>query len=697
MSEDTQRDESLPADEKLGKFILDIIRDADVTDEQRDQANEDMRFVHVTGGMWEGFLEKDFDTDRVKMEFDVVSNFLQRFLGELDQSPIGVEYKPDDGKTTDDDAELLNGIYRGDFRNFSGAIATDNAVDEAATCGYGAMKLATESEDDTDPENEDQHIAWRPIYNAYNSVFWDQAAQRIDKRDARWVTVLKPFTKDSFKEVWPDNDPVSAFTPESRQFQNVNLQTPDFVFVATRYEVVRKNETVFIYNNLASGTVEVYNQEDHDLIKDELRAIEFIEFVRERVVLRQSVEKTVFSGVDILKDTRRIAGKWIPVIPFYGYRAYVDGVEWYRGLVRKLKDAARLFNMQVSQLAENAASTGQEIPIFGRDQMQNGDIQAQWADKNNKPYLVVDPLLDKDGNIVSSGPVGYLKPAQLDGSSQALLQVVPGYLQDATGGMPQDTLNPDMSGKAIRALIMRENLTTRKIMKNISDAILWSGEVYQSMAAEIYTTQRIMRTIGKDGKDGQVQLLKTVMDTETGKVIESNTLKGKKFRAYSDVGPQYETLREQTVEDLKGMLETMQNVQGAQQYIPAMLAVLLQNITGVGLDPIKELNRRIMLAQGLVKPETPEEEALVQQLQQPQEDPNRELIEAATNQQNAEARSLDSSSVQKIADASKKEAETAKILTGIPMDEAKLRLEIQKQFDAQQKDVFERVSNLPIP
>lgn len=695
MTDDTERDAALQGDGKLDKFKLDIAKDADVVDEQRDQANEDMRFVNVTGGMWEGFSTDEFDS-RVKMEFDVVSNFLQRFLGELDQSPIGVEYKPDDGKTTNDDAELLNGIYRADFRNFSGAIATDNAVDEAATCGYGALKLATEFEDDTDPENEDQHIAWRPIYNAYNAVFWDQAAQRIDKRDARWVTMLKSFTKDSFKEVWPDNDPVSAFTPESRQFENVDLQTPDFVFVATRYEVVRKNETVFIYNNLASGTVEVYNQEDHDLIKDELKTIEFITFVRERVVLRQSVEKTVFSGEDILKDTRRIAGKWIPVIPFYGYRAYVDGVEQYRGLVRKLKDPARLFNMQVSQLAENAASSGQEVPIFGRDQMQNSEIQAQWADRNNKSYLVVDPLLDKDGNIVSSGPIAYLKPAQLDGSSTALLQIVPAYIQDATGGMPQDTLNPDMSGKAIRALIMRENLTTRKIMKNISNAILWSGEVYQSMAAEIYTTQRIMRTIGKDGKDGQVQLLKTVMDTETGKVVESNTLKGKKFRAYSDVGPQYETLREQTVEDLKGMLETMQNVQGAQQYIPAMLAVLLQNITGVGLDPIKDVNRRIMLEQGLVKPETPEEEALVQQLQQPQEDPNRELIEAAANQQNAEARSLDSSSVQKIADANKKEAETAKILTGIPMDEAKLRLEIQKRFDEQQRDVSEMVRDLPI-
>ena len=125
-------------DERLIRFKLDIVRDADVTDEQRDQANEDMRFVNVVGGMWEGFLTNDFTEDRVKMEFDLVSDFLQTFLGKWALSPVAVEYKPDDSKTSDDDAELLNGIYRADFRNNSGDIATDLAVDEASI-GFGSL------------------------------------------------------------------------------------------------------------------------------------------------------------------------------------------------------------------------------------------------------------------------------------------------------------------------------------------------------------------------------------------------------------------------------------------------------------------------------------------------------------------------------------------------------------------------------
>ena len=443
----THESENLDEAEKLNKFKLDISRDADVVDEQRDQANEDMRFVNVPGGMWEGFLTNTFDDKRVKMEFDIVSKPLQTFLGEWAQNRKGVEYKPGDDKTSDDDAEMLNGIYRADFRDNSGKIATDLSVLEASTCGVGAFKLATIFEDDENEENDNQRIEWRPIFNAYNSVFWDQAAQRNDKRDARWCTTLKPFTKDAFKEAYPDKNPTSAYTPETfRNQDNGSTQTPDFVYVATRYEAVRKKETVFIYNNLQTSEVEAYTKEDHELIKDELKADEFRTFIRERKVMRRSVEKTIFSGEDILDDTRRVAGKWIPIIPVYGFRAYVDGVEYYRGLIRKQKDANRLFNMQVSQLAENAAGDGQQKPIFTRDQMQNTDVQNVWADLNNKPYAVVDPALDSEGNIIASGPLGYTKPGQLDGNMAALLNIVPAYMQEVAGSLPQEVSDPDASG-----------------------------------------------------------------------------------------------------------------------------------------------------------------------------------------------------------------------------------------------------------
>ena len=670
-------------DPRLDQFKQDISDDADVTCDQRDAANSDMRFINVLDGMWENFLEDQYacdNEDRVRLQMDLVSGPRNRFVGEWNQNRVGVEYKPDDAGTTKDDSNLLNGIYRSDFRQFSGKMATDNAVDEVATCGVGAMKLATEFEDEEDPENENMNIVWRPIHSAYSTVYWDQAALRIDKRDAKWCTELKQFSNASFKREYPDNNPVSAYTPEEFYYSsNSRTLVNEFIYIATRYEVVRKKEKVFVYNDLEAGKVVAYDKEQHELIKDELAKNELVEFVRERDVMRQSVEKTVFSGDAILEPTRRIAGKWIPIVPFYGYRSFVDGVEWYYGLVRKLKDGQRLFNTQISQLAENAASTGQEVPIFAPSQMENTDIQDFWSDKNNLPYLLAEPLLDKDGNIVATGPTGYNKPAQLDGSTAALVQIIPQLMQEITGGAPEEARSNDMSGKAINALIKRQNMVSQVINDNIANAIAWSGEIYQSMAAEVYTTDRIVNTITKDGTDGTVQLMGLVMDEQTGRMIEGNDLRGKKFQSYADVGPQYDTIREQTVEELKGMMESLANTPEAQKYMPLMISVMINNISGVGLEPLKEFNRNQMIVQGLVKPENPEEEAMLQAAQQPKEDPQQKLVEAAAEQQQAEARSLDASSLQKTADAGLKQAQTAETLSGIDRDDMQLFLDQQNK------------------
>ena len=690
--------DNLDEDERLTKFKQDITKDADVTAEQREAANADMRFINVKGGMWEGFLSNDFTEDRVRMEFDLVSNFLETFLGKFEQKPIGVEYKPDDGTTTDEDAELLNGIYRADFLNHSGMIATDNAMREAVTCGVGAMKLGTLFEDEEDPENDHQRIEWRPIYNAYNSVYWDEAAKRIDKRDARWCTILTSYTADSFEAEYPGKSAVSAYTPESLDFNNSYTSTPSLIYVAERYEVIKQTESVFVYNNLEASKVETYSVEDHELIEDELRASPVHKFVRERKILRRTIEKSIFSGEEFLQPPKRLAGKWIPIIPFYAYRSYVDGAEWYRGLIRKLIDPQRTFNVEMSQVTENAASAGQEVPIFLRQQVENPDIKSLWANKNNKPYLVVDPATDDDGNILASGPIAYSKPPMLDGNTNALLQIVPQFVQDTTGGVPQETMNPDASGKAIRALMEREDARTTTVVKNFKDSIVSSGEVYQSIVPEVYNKPRILRTINKEGREAVTELSKVVMDEETGRLVESNTFFGKKFRAYPDIGPRYETLREQTVEEIKGAIDAVKGSAQEAVYMPVLLGMLFENISGVGIVPLKDMNRRLMLTQGLVKPETEEEQAIIEQAKQQQQQPDaqQQLIEAAAAQQQAEARSLDSSSIQKIADAKKKGAETMEIIAGLGMDQERLNMEADK-FAAEQRTAFlESLQGLPI-
>ncbi len=698
----------------LTRFKEDLGKDADMMKDQSERANQEMRFIHVPGGMWEDFGTDSatsingltganaFD-DRTKLELDLVSPYRNRFVGQWNQNRIGVEYTADDSDTSDADAELLNGIYRADYRQNSGKMAVDNAVGEVADVGYGCFEIMAFFEDEGDAENDNQRIAWEPIYNAYNTVFWDNMAKRIDKKDARHCTKLIPFTTDGFEERWPGFTPVSAYDPDDL------FREHKIIYVGKRYEVVKRMETRFVYNDLEASKVISFSAKEHEKIKDELEADEFKKFVRERKVIAQTIEVTVFSGDAILEETKRIAGKWIPIIPLYGFRAYIDGLEWYEGLVRKFIDSQRLFNMQMSQLAENAATAGQEVPIFTTEQMLNKDIQDIWADKNNAPYLIVDPVTDGKGNIVHMGPIGYSKPPMLDQSTATLLQIVPEHIRNMTGGAPQDTLDPAMSGKALRAIQKREDLNTQTINDNIANAIEWSGEVYQPIAAELYTSRRMISTIGKDGTMSRKPLMTIVQDSESGKVVEASDLRGKKFRVFADVGPQYDTLREQTVEDLKGMLEAMKEIRGGEQYIPAILSAVIENSTGVGLDPIKQLNRKLMIQQGLIQPETEEEKRAFAEFQQQaqQPDPQQKLLDAAATQQEAEARNLDAKAADNVASAELKKVKAEQVLSDIEIDEATAESEIGISIEDSETDrlnaltkrresIFKTVGDLPL-
>lgn len=677
-------------DERLDEFKRDIAKDAGVAQDQSDLADQEMRFLNVPGGMWEGWGDEQF-TDRVRLELDFITPLVNRFLGEWALNRTGVEYKPNDAGTTRDDSDLLNGIYRADFRDNSGGMATDQGVKECVQCGYGAMKIATLFEDEGDPENLNQNIEWRPIHNAYQTVFWDNSAMRIDKRDARHCTVLSQFTRDSFKAEYPGEDPVSAYLPRNINTLDRDRRRSDIIFVATRYEIVKVRELIFVYDNLRADRVDKFTEEDHELIKDELKDDELFIFKHKRKVTRQRVEKTVFSGAKILEETRRIVGRFIPIIPFYASRYYIDGSERYFGMVRKHMDEQRAFNVQVSQVTENAGSAAQSVPMFDPDQMGGPNIANAWANKNNKSWLPVRTLLTKDGKPIAVGPVAFTKPSQLDPNTAALMQIITDHFSRTTGGPPQEVLSKDASGKAINARIKRENMVTQPINDNIARAIAWSGVVYQGMAAEVYTTQRIVKIISRDDVDSEALLLGNVVDEETGRLVESNNLRNKKFKAYADVGPQYETMREQSVDDMMRMLEVLVPIESAKEFVLPMITSIMKNMTGVGLDSIKELARKISVLQGFVKPETPEEEAMVaqaqqQKQQQQQQNPQTLLIQAAAQQQQAEARSLDASSLQKTADAKKKAAETIEITQNLNVPRDKLLLEAQKQITDQARE-----------
>lgn len=631
-------------------------RDYAAGEAQRDQANEDIRFVMTPGGMWDGFLEEAY-ANRPKMEYDMVVQSVDRFMGEWVSNELMPKFRAED-KDDQADAELLDGLFRARWRKEGGKQAAKNAVFEAITGGYGAIRIGTRYLDEFNAEDDRQEVTFTPIFSAHSTVVWDSDAKCIDKRDARHVSVLWEYTYDAFKRKWPDVTPVSAAGKDDRR--EFNWNNKHAIYVLEFYEKVKKRVKVHVFVNALGEKVTI---EDADL---ELALPELIgyEKVAERKVAVEYVEKSMLTGTDYLEKPRRIAGKLLPIIPVYAYWAFVDGQEQYFGVVRKQKDPQRVLNMQISNLAEIAATSVKQAPIFAPEQVQG--LEHRWAQAHlgKKNYQLARPLRNQDGTIAVTGPIGMINPPQIDPATQGLIQFSTDHIRSTSGGMPQDIEDPEASGKAILAVQKRVDLHTYTIMDNIASAMTRVGECFISIAQEIYTDNRTVTLITEEGAESRSQLNK--IEVKDGQAVRTNDITQQRFEVYASVGPSYDSQRRETVEFLKELLQVLPEGDPRQAVI---ISSIIDNMHGVGLTLVKDFNRKQMLTMGIVEPEEGNEEEMqiVQQAQAQGEEPTPDMVYAQAEMKKAQVDEMEAQIKQGSLQVDAAEAETkrAKVMAEI--------------------------------
>lgn len=597
------------ADDLIDKFREEFQADYAVMEEQRDRSNEEFRFSMVPGGQWEGYLEAAYE-NRSKLEFDQVSDYLWRTYSRWTENRIIPEYSPDDDDSTQDDADVLNGLIRRDLRRRNGFVAIDTAVFEAIACGPGAFHMATEYDDEEDPDNTDQNVCFKEITNAYSMVVWDSGARAANKSDAMRCTLLVPYTRKAFEEKFPDVDADTSIAPDDRRW--FNWSSSDLIYVAVRYHIEVKSELVFTWANPVSEETIQLTEKELEESKKELELYGFEEIGKKRIK-RRMVYKSKFLGSQIIEKPRRIAGKYIPIIPIYAFRAFIDGVEFYHGVIRKRMDAQRVSNMSLSLATESAAHSHEDKMIFAPEQVEaHKNI---WAkDPHQVPYLLADPILDEStGGIAHVGPVGVKAGSTLSQTAAALMQFAADFIRNGTGGAPQDTLDTDASGKAINAIIKRVDMNTNPIFDNIKQSLIHAGEVYRQIAGEIYSDRpgRVVKLLNKRDEPMPTKLVDS--RAKNGAIVRYNDPSKGRFQVVVNTGPSYETRDEETLIALKDIYVAMDPQDPKRQMVLAMIIKLLP--TG-GLDDLKEYVHKELLAAGVVKPESEEDKAYMQQLEQ---------------------------------------------------------------------------------
>lgn len=642
--------------------------------DERLQCLQDRRFYSLAGSQWEGPLWDQY-ANKPKFEVNKVHLAVIRIINEYRNNRITVDFVSKDGETRDDLADTCDGLYRADEQDSVADEAYDNAFEEAVGGGFGAWRLRTIYEDEEDPDNDKQRIRIEPIFDADSSVFFDLEAKRQDKADAKRCFVITSMTREAYKDAWGD-DPTSW--PKIVHQYEFDWCTPDVVYVAEYYRVEENTETVRIFRTIA-GDEERYTHADFDqdeTLEETLEAVGTVEVRRKKYKARR-VHKYILSGGKILEDAGYIAGKCIPIVPVYGKRWFVDNVERCMGHVRLAKDAQRLKNMQLSKLGEISALSSVEKPILTPEQVAGH--QVMWAEDNLKdyPYLLINPITDQNGNQAVSGPVAYTRSAAIPPAMAALLQITEQDMQEILGNAQQaDKMVSNISGKAVEMIQSRLDMQTFIYMSNFAKGMKRCGEIWLSMARDVYSEDgRKMKAISANGEPEAIELMRPMVDQETGEIKLENDLTSANFDVDVEVGPSSSSKRAATVRALTGMLAISDDPETKQ----VLQAMAMMNMEGEGISEVRDFFRKKLVRMGVVEPTEKEAEELAAMLQG-QQDPNAIFLQAAAEEAIAKAARARADTVKTVADAELSRARTVETLANVDMDSQDHALNLAREI-----------------
>ena len=653
---------------EIHRAALEAFKDVqEVQRDERIQNMNDRRFVTIAGAQWEGNLEDQFE-NKPKLEVNKIQLSLDRIKNEYKNNRITANFEPINGDENDVLADTCDDLYRATERKSTAKEAYDNAFDEGVSGGIGAWRLSTEFEDEFDPENELQNIIITPQFDADSTIYFDLGAKRQDKLDATKAWALTAMTRKAYEETY-DDDPAS-WPQELGDTFFWDDDKPDIVYVAEYYQVDEGKKLVTTFRSLND------EEETFDDISDEKRKeLEDTghEMLSERKIKQREVHKYTMSGSGILSDEGVIAGKFIPIVPYYGKRSYINNIERTSGHVRLAKDMQRLKNMQISWLAETASTSGITKPILTPGQIEGHENT--WRDENvdNLAYLLLNPTIDKDGNEAPAGPLGYTQPAQVPQATAALLQLTDQDIKDVLGDQAQgEKIVSNISGDAIEKIQNRIDMQTFGFMDNFARSIETSGIIWLSMAKDIYTEGgnegRKLKAITGQGAPRQIELMRLIKDPDTDETKLENDFSKANMEITVEVGPSSSTKRQSTVETLTGMLKFAIAPED-QEVITSMI---MMNMEGEGVSEAREFYRNKLVTRGVLKPTEDEAKAIAAAQEAAQNAPPSPqdqflLSEAENNQADSDKKKADT--VQSMAKAENLDADTEVKLASIGRDD----------------------------
>jgi hypothetical protein len=351
--------------------------------------------------------------------------------------------------------------------------------------------------------------------------------------------------------MYPDADDGGSFSARGTGDSNSEWVTKHDIRIA-EYFYTRIESTYLVL--LSDGTT---SYEDELPNKETMELVGVYEVSR-RKTFRKTIKWCKLTAMQVLEEGTW-AGKYIPVVPTYGQQCVVDNKRKKFGLVRMAKDPQRMYNFWQTSMTESVALAPRAKWIMAEGQDENHETE--WAGANNTSYAYLR-YKQTDINGQPAPPPIRQVPEQPPAAIMAAAQAITMDLQAVVGiADPNQLPSGNISGKALQGQQQQIDMTNFHYYDNLTRSIAHTGRIILDLIPKIYSSERVMRIIGDDGKPELTTLnQKTGQMDENGieKVLNDVTIG--EYDVVMDTGPGYNTKRQEAVDSMMSLLAADPNL-----------------------------------------------------------------------------------------------------------------------------------------
>lgn len=574
--------------DSVEEFLTDLREEyeADITFDEynRREAIDDKKFA--IGDQWDPEVLK-IREGLPSLTINSIPQFTAQLVGDWRQQRNSIKVLPSE----DGDENIAS--VRGDLiRAIEYTSRADRVYDDAfesmVTCGDGAYRISVEyARDDV----FDQNIFMRGIEDCM-SVTWDRMSMDPTGRDARHVFVEDSIPTKEYKRKWKDVP--SDYIGKT---QYVNLRQGSWVDDKTTkvleyWRMIERDKLICLF---ADGSI-------HPVEADSLEQIVQThgQPVKTRIAPILYAQMHLVTGWKILSGPYEYKLNRVPIIRMMGRVMNIEGQRTRYGLVRFMKDPARLRNFWRSTAAEQlgyapkAQWMATESAVAGRE------------DTLRKAHLSRDPLLVFNDEAAFGQNVQRVDPPQMQTALLNEAQINTQDMKDVTGihDASLGIRSNETSGRAIRARQEEGDLASLTFYDNGNSALLEGGDVVNQLIPQVIDGTRTLRLIGEDQAPKMVKV-NDPYDPESPDLSIGN------YDVALSTGASYATRRAAAADAM------MQAIQVAPELMTIAGDLIVKAQDWPGADKLAERMKRTIPPQLL----GPDEQDPNAQPQQPQIDP----------------------------------------------------------------------------